>query len=272
MRAQKSVSDAREAQARRKRSPKSEVRRAPKSATAEHRWLTAALARASEQPEESDRAVPAGPAGAGDRRERLGQEHAGPRVPAAGASITLRASRSRTTHHAPRNTPRLSHSPAANPCRPSMRWTSRPSAARRARSRPPTWASLTTSGSCSPRCPRRGCAAIRRAGSPSTARRAAARSAKARATIKLEMNFLPPGLRALRDLRRDPVQPRDARHRIRRQEHRRGAGAVGGGGHGVLRQPAEDQTPACRRCTIPDWIISSSARPARRSAAARRSG
>ena len=40
-------------------------------------------------------------------------------------------------------------------------------------------------------------------------------------TIKLEMNFLPPGVRALRSLRRHTLQPRDAGHRVSRQERRR---------------------------------------------------
>ena len=79
----------------------------------------------------------------------------------------------RTTHHAPRRS-----SPVSTLSKPSMKWTSRRSAARRAQSPRPTSGSLTTSASCSPRFPRRGFAGIRRAGSHSTARRAAAPSAK----------------------------------------------------------------------------------------------
>ena len=76
-------------------------------------------------------------------------------------------------------------------------------------------------------------------------------------------------LRALRSLRRHAVQPRDARHRIPRQERRRGAGVVGGGGPGVLCRACRGSSAPCRRCATRAWVISSSARPAPRSAAAK---
>ena len=110
-------------------------------------------------------------------------------LPALKSAITHHASRfthhasrithhvSRIPHHASRITPH--QSPAPTPSRPCTRWTNPPSAARRARFQPPTSASSMISDSCSPRSPRRGCAAIRPAGSRSTVRRGAAPSARA---------------------------------------------------------------------------------------------
>ncbi len=87
-------------------------------------------------------------------------------------------------------------------------------------------------------------------------------------TIKIEMHFLPGRLRALRDVRRQALQPRDARGSLQGQVHRRRARDVGRGGAGVLRQDPEAPPAAAdaarRRARLHQ------ARPARDDALGRR--
>ena len=63
-------------------------------------------------------------------------------------------------------------------------------------------------------------------------------------TIKIEMHFLPGRLRPVRDLRRQALQPRDARGALQGQVDRRGARDVGRGGAEVLLQDPEDPAAA----------------------------
>ena len=74
----------------------------------------------------------------------------------------------------------LPNFPVSRPSRRFTKWINRRLGGRRARFRRLTWDFLMRFGSCSRRCPRRGCADIRRAGFRSIARRVAARNARGR--------------------------------------------------------------------------------------------
>ncbi len=110
-----------------------------------------------------------------DRGERFGQKHAAARVPVAGGP-------GQSGQPADAGRRRRGRFQGPKRCGRFMRWINRPSGGRRDRCRRRTSDSSTRSGNCSRKRRRRGCGVTRRAGFPSTARRAAARSAWGRAT------------------------------------------------------------------------------------------
>ena len=140
--------------------------------------------RPREQPQEHRRDDSAGQVRLHHRRLRLRQEHAHQRHPLQeGRAAPVRRPR-------PPRRLRRHHRTAATSTRSSTS-TSRPSAARRAPTRPPTPAPSRPSASSSPPSPKRGCAATRPGASPSTSRAAAARPAPAKATSRSRCTSCP---------------------------------------------------------------------------------
>ena len=87
-----------------------------------------------------------------------------------------------------------------------------------------------------------------------------------------DRDALPAGrLRAVRDLRRQALQPRDARGALQGQVDRRRARDVGRGGARASSRRSRSCGAGCRRCTTSGSTTSSSASRRRRSRAARRS-
>ena len=74
-------------------------------------------------------------------------------------------------------------------------------------------------------------------------------------TIKLEMNFLPPAFVRCEVCGGTRFNRETLDIDLPRQEHRRGAGVVGGGGAGVFCQPAAGSSGPCRPCATPAWAI-----------------
>ncbi|MFC7573004.1 hypothetical protein ACFQX8_11630 [Klenkia terrae] len=126
-------------------------------------------------------------------------------------------------------------------------WTRSRSAGRPGRTWRPTPACSTSSGSCSRPPTRHGPAAGRPGGSRSTSSRAAARPARGgrgdrRAAVPAR------DVRAVPDLRRSPVQRRDARGHAGRPDDRRGAGPD-------RRDRARGLRPGARRRAQPDRAV-----------------
>ena len=154
--------------------------------------LARSSARAA-QPEESAREDSAGAVRVRDGRERQRQEHAGERCVASKSERSRswerpqrgdRAGEDRGEDAAPTTTNNCAVAArfsARSMSRACWKWIRRPSARRRARVRRRTSGSGTTSASCLRARPRRRCAGTRPAGSRSTWRADAARSAKDRA-------------------------------------------------------------------------------------------
>ena len=88
-----------------------------------------------------------------------------------------------------------------------------------------------------------------------------------------DRDALPPGrVRPLRDLRRQALQPRDARGALQGQVDRRRPRDVRRGGARASSPRSRRSAGGCRRCTTSGSTTSSSASRRRRSRAARRSG
>ena len=154
----------------------------------------------------------------------------------------------------------------------SSQSTSRRSAARRARTRRPTPACSTTSASCSRRRRRRGRAATSRGASRFNVKGGRCEVCKRRRPDQ-DRDALPARrLRAVREVPRPALQPRDARGALQGQDDRRRARDVGRGGARVLREHPEDPPPPADARTTSGSATSGSASRRRRSRAARRSG
>ena len=87
-----------------------------------------------------------------------------------------------------------------------------------------------------------------------------------------DRDALPAGrVRAVRAVRRQALQPRDARRALQGQDDRRRAGDAGRGGRRVLHATSRRSTGGCRRCTTWGSTTSGSGSRPRRCRAARRS-
>ena len=127
------------------------------------------------------------------------------------------------------------------------------------------------SASCSPRCPRRSCAATTPGRFCFNVKGGRCEACEGDGMHR-DRDALPARrLRALRGLRRQALQPRDARDPLQGQEHRRRARDDRRGGARVLRERARIAARSCRRCTTSASATSTSASPRPRSPAARRS-
>ena len=166
----------------------------------------------------------------GHRRVGQRQEHArhGGSVQGAGARAQrlARAGRRPRRARAPSTSTRSSTSTSAR------------SAARRARTRPPTPACSRRSASCSPRYRRRVSAATSPDASPSTSRAAAARPARATASSRSRCSSCRTST-SLRGLQGEALQPRGARDPLQGQDHLRRPGDDGRRGARVLRRRPE---------------------------------
>ena len=156
--------------------------------------------------------IPARHAHRGHRRVGLGQEHAGPRraVPPARAPGSTAATRAKQHLGEAVGAVRRAHR-LGGARRRRARSTSRRSAARRAPTPSPTSRRSTRSASCSPPSRWRGRAATRPAPSPSTYGRRALRGVRGRGPRAGRDGVPGRRLRALRGVRRHPLQARSAR-------------------------------------------------------------